>query len=295
MYYTLQDYQKIQSSFTLPESVMEIISTLSSKFGITQNVDFKTKRQPRRGNSSLIEESWKTEFKPTVILGKAHDKMNEIRVSLNKLSSKNYETTRDFLLQKIKELDTEEIKSFMTIIMDIISTNKIFSSLYSNIYKKIVEEFPDIFLQTLDSIIQSYSDSISSIHYVDQKENYDEFCKNNKENDKRKNIAIFITNIYENGLIAMDQIVSILESFLTVVFENMKKENKTYEVEEITENIYMLLTQQKKILMNVPSVIYEKILELSQKKAKEDPSISSRAIFKYIDIIEKIDLNWDKK
>ena len=93
----------------------------------------------------------------------------------------------------------------------------------------------------------------------------------------------------------MDQIVSILESFLTVVFENMKKENKTYEVEEITENIYMLLTQQKKILMNVPSVIYEKILELSQKKAKEDPSISSRAIFKYIDIIEKIDLNWDKK
>ena len=143
----------------------------------------------------------------------------------------------------------------------------------------------------MDSILKTYSDSISNIRWVDQKDNYDEFCKNNKENDKRKTIAAFITQLYEAGLVRADTIFSITDSFFTFVREYSKEENKIYEVEEITENIYVLLTQQKELLMNIPKIIYEKIVELSQKKAKEDPSISSRAIFKYIDIIEKIDSN----
>jgi len=285
MSYTLQDYQQIQTLFVLPDSVMEIISTLSAKFGVAQFIESKPKRH-QRGT-----DSWKTDFKPTAVLGKIGDKMNEMRVSLNKLSVKNYEITSEFIVNKMKELNSEEIQSFMIIFMDVISTNKMFSSLYSKIYKKIVEDFPDIFSQTLDSIIKTYSDSISNIRWVDQKDNYDEFCKNNKENDKRKTIAAFITQLYEAGLVRADTIFSITDSFFTFVREYSKEENKIYEVEEITENIYVLLTQQKELLMTIPKIIYEKIVELSQKKAKEDPSISSRAIFKYIDIIEKIDSN----
>lgn len=285
MSYTLQDYQQIQTLFVLPDSVMEIISTLSAKFGVAQFIESKPKRHPRG------TDTWKNDFKPTAVLGKIGDKMNEMRVSLNKLSVKNYEITSEFIVNKMKELNSEEIQSFMTIFMDVISTNKMFSSLYSKIYKKVVEDFPDIFSQTLDSILKTYSDSISNIRWVDQKDNYDEFCKNNKENDKRKTIAAFITQLYEAGLVRADTIFSITDSFFTFVREYSKEENKIYEVEEITENIYVLLTQQKELLMNIPKIIYEKIVELSQKKAKEDPSISSRAIFKYIDIIEKIDSN----
>lgn len=285
MSYTLQDYQQIQTLFVLPDSVMEIISTLSARFGVAQFIESKPKRHPRG------TDTWKNDFKPTAVLGKIGDKMNEMRVSLNKLSVKNYEITSEFIVNKMKELNSEEIQSFMTIFMDVISTNKMFSSLYSKIYKKVVEDFPDIFSQTLDSILKTYSDSISNIRWVDQKDNYDEFCKNNKENDKRKTIAAFITQLYEAGLVRADTIFSITDSFFTFVREYSKEENKIYEVEEITENIYVLLTQQKELLMNIPKIIYEKIVELSQKKAKEDPSISSRAIFKYIDIIEKIDSN----
>jgi ATP phosphoribosyltransferase len=285
MSYTLQDYQQIQTLFVLPDSVMEIISTLSARFGVAQFIESKPKRH-QRGT-----DTWKNDFKPTAVLGKIGDKMNEMRVSLNKLSVKNYEITSEFIVNKMKELNSEEIQSFMTIFMDVISTNKMFSSLYSKIYKKIVEDFPDIFSQTLDSILKTYSDSISNIRWVDQKDNYDEFCKNNKENDKRKTIAAFITQLYEAGLVSADTIFSITDAFFTFVREYSKEENKIYEVEEITENIYVLLTQQKELLMNIPKTIYEKIVELSQKKAKEDPSISSRAIFKYIDIIEKIDSN----
>jgi hypothetical protein len=267
---------------------MEIISTLSAKFGVAPIIDSKPKRQNRRGPT---EDSWKTDFKPTTILGKTGDKMNEIRVSLNKLSVKNYESTSEFIVNKIRELDSEAIKSFMTIFIDVISTNKMFSPLYSKMYKNILEEFPDIFLQTLDSILQTYTDSISTIRWVDQKDSYDEFCKNNKENDRRKAIAIFITNLYETALVTSDKIFSMIDSFSHVILEYIKDENKTYEVEEITENIYLLLTQQKELLMNIPSGIHDTIVGLSQKKAKDDPSISSRAIFKYMDIIEKIDSN----
>jgi len=278
--YTIQDYQQIKTLYVLPDSVLSIISVISTKFGTTQLVESKPKRQHRISN----DKSWKSDFKPTIILEKVN-KINEIRISLNKLSVKNYDTTSNCIVEKIKELDCEDIKIFMKTLMDVISTNKIFSSLYANFYKKIIDEFPELFSHTLDSITTNYIESISLIHWIDEKDSYDEFCKNNKENDKRKTIAAFIINLYYNQLIPIEKILFIINLLLENVLELIKKDNKIYEVEEITENIYVLLTQSKNISLNIS--LYEKILELSEKKAKEDPSISSRAIFKYIDIIEQ--------
>ena len=68
----------------------------------------------------------------------------------------------------------------------------------------------------------------------------------------------------------------------------MKESGKINEVEEITENIYLLLTNYSEILRESISEIKPKIKELSELKPKELPSMSSRAIFKYIDILEKM-------
>ena len=51
-------------------------------------------------------------------------------------------------------------------------------------------------------------------------------------------------------------------------------------------NVFILMSSLIK-LSQVPEDIQEKVLYLSQRKVKELPSISSRAIFKYVDLIEK--------
>ena len=76
-------------------------------------------------------------------------------------------------------------------------------------------------------------------------------------------------------------------TLLTLVQEYMTSSDKTVEVDEITENIYILLTQQESILNHIPEEIQEKIIDLSKMKAKDQPGLSSRAIFKYVDIVER--------
>jgi hypothetical protein len=290
MLFTIQDYNNIKTNFILPETVSAIISSLSMRFGDTISTNEKSKPRISRNSG----ESWKTmpEFKPTVVIEKSNknNKINDVRVSLNKLSVKNYNLTSELIIEKLRDIiqtSEEDIALFMTTLIDIISTNKIFSELYSKFYKKITEEFPDVFMNSTESIINKYMVSIDEIRQVDQKLSYDDFCKNNKENDKRKTLASFINNLTNCGLIPLNSLFFMINTLLDNVFIQIKEDNKTIEVDEITENIYILLTQQSSILSEISSEINEKVLKLSLKKAKEDPSISSRAIFKYMDIIEK--------
>jgi hypothetical protein len=294
MFYTLEDYTNINSIYTLPKPVLDIISDLSQRFGTTILSDNIVKIRGSRNSSykqinNNSDESWKTTFKPTVLI-ESGGKINELRISLNKLSTKNYDSTCLFIIDKIKALESEEVVSFITIFKDTISVNQMFSNLYAKIYKIMIDVFPELFSDSLHLIISDYSDSISKIQMIDPNENYDNFCINNKENDKRKTIAKFITYAIDNDLIKIDFFFSIIDSLFDIVLSFIKEDDKTYQVEEITENIFILLTQQAKILSNLPTHIKEIIITLSAKSAKDHPSISSRSIFKYMDIVDMIKL-----
>lgn len=294
MFYTLEDYTNINSIYTLPKPVLDIISDLSQRFGTTILSDNIVKIRGSRNSSykqinNNSDESWKTTFKPTVLI-ESGGKINELRISLNKLSTKNYDSTCLFIIDKIKALESEEVVSFITIFKDTISVNQMFSNLYAKIYKIMIDVFPELFSDSLHLIISDYSDSISKIQMIDPNENYDNFCINNKENDKRKTIAKFITYAIDNDLIKIEFFFSIIDSLFDIVLSFIKEDDKTYQVEEITENIFILLTQQAKILSNLPTHIKEIIITLSEKSAKDHPSISSRSIFKYMDIVDMIKL-----
>ena len=68
-------------------------------------------------------------------------------------------------------------------------------------------------------------------------------------------------------------------------------ENKTNEVDEISENIYLLVSESHNIMKNMEEWnhhVIHNIEHLSKCKTKEYKSLSSRAIFKYMDIMDKI-------
>jgi hypothetical protein len=296
--YTLNDYQSIKGPFTLQQSVLEIIGELAKKFGgLIQTEQIRPKPKPKNGYrtassfSGSNDESWQTmrDFKATVVLDK-QNKSNDIRVALNKLSAKTYDTTSELIIEKLKDIinseNEEEIQKTITTIYDTISTNKMFSAIYAQFYKNLIETFPDLFSPIL--IPNNFIESISVLRYADPNTNYDEFCAYNKENDKRKATALFITNLVAIDAMPLSELFFLTNSLLAMVNRFIKEQNKTNEVEEITENIYILLTSNKLILDKLPEDIKTNVEEIAKMKLKEWPSISSRCIFKYVDIVEKL-------
>jgi len=294
--YTLNDYQSIKGAFTLQQSTLDIISELAKKFGgliPTEQIRPKPKMRGgyKQSHNNSNDDSWQTmrDFKATVVLDK-QDKSNDIRVALNKLSAKTYDTTSELIIEKLKEIvkseDQEEIQKTITTIYNTISTNKTFSVIYARFYKTLIETFPEIFSITL--IPQNFIDSISALRYADPNTNYDEFCAYNKENDKRKATALFITNLVAIDAMPLPQLFFLTNSLLAMVNGFIREPNKTNEVEEITENIYILLTNNKTVLNELPDDIKTNVEEIAKMKLKEWPSITSRCIFKYVDIVEKL-------
>ena len=84
----------------------------------------------------------------------------------------------------------------------------------------------------------------------------------------------------------MDKIIQTIQTNLNTY---MNEENCINEVEEIIENIFILLTNNTTFLKSCENTeIIAFIQNLSKLKPKDLPSISSRAIFKCLDIIDKL-------
>jgi hypothetical protein len=130
---------------------------------------------------------------------------------------------------------------------------------------------------------------MKTICYVDQKENYDAFCNYNKENDKRKATSMFISNLVKNSVVLPEVLIQIIITIHDILTTYMHEENKVNEVEEIIENIFILLTNHTHFLKSSTNTqIISFIQNISKMKPKDLPSISSRAIFKCLDILDKV-------
>jgi uncharacterized membrane-anchored protein YjiN (DUF445 family) len=323
LFYNLNDYNNIlfdDFQYKLPESVYDIINSLSTKLGVSVNRDkekeggkeksseyHKPRNHKRNHNSSFMtdegknEESWTQlrSFKSTVMEKKTEGvekTMNDIRSCLNKISAKNYESKKNEIIEYIKTFyleptmgKSEEIEKIANNIFEIASTNKFFSELYAELYKSLVEQF-EIFQDILNSFIINFTNTMHNIQYVDPNEDYDKFCAYNKLNDMRKATVVFIVNLAKKGVLEPETLITISSKTFSILMENINQPNRINEVEEITENIFLLVTQSDSILklQSGWTEILENIKTLSQLKVKDRPSMSSRAIFKYMDIMDKL-------
>ena len=237
--------------------------------------------------------------------------INDICACLNKISNKNYEIQRESIFMLIRqtmiidkanvEMDTEsnndeeqhaQLNQISNAIFNIASTNKFYSEIYADLYRDLINEFP-IFNNNVNGFTQKYIDCVSAITFVDQNTDYDKYCDNNKMNDKRKATAAFIVNLMIRQIIDKESVLNIIIKLEEIMLLYIDEANKTYEVEEITENIFVFITMAIKHLKSTPvwNNIVETIKTSSLCKSKVHPSLSSRAIFKYMDIYDFIKNN----
>ena len=133
---------------------------------------------------------------------------------------------------------------------------------------------------------------MKNIQYVDSTGNYDAFCAYNKANDARKATSVFIVNLVKEGIIDKDILLATINDTYTIILKYIYEPNRVNEVEEIIENLYLLITEtvkkQSMLSADALSSILKNIKTITELKVKDVPSVSSRAIFKMMDIMDKM-------
>jgi hypothetical protein len=240
--------------------------------------------------------------------------IQKIRISLNKMTDKNYIKQRDEIREKMKSLsvinkemenseeekeggkDEKEYKKVAKILFDIASTNKFFSKIYAQLYLELMEEFV-FFQELLDSFLEGFIDKLKTIQYIDPDKDYDGYCIYIKQQDERRAMTGFLIYLAVGYLAIGEKGGQMVEKMEKIVLELMDKvivlideEGSINEVEEITEILFLFFSLgEKKIIeewkkRELWNEISEKIIYLSKQKVKEHKSLSSRALFKFLDV-----------
>jgi hypothetical protein len=152
----------------------------------------------------------------------------------------------------------------------------------------------DTFTEKILDLIENYKASLNEIHYMDPNKDYDDFCKYNKTNDMRRAMVTFIINLLKKGILNESTILETILYIEDMIFKYASEENRSNEVEEITENLFILISQTVNVFKDVDDwceKIVPKIHELSKLKKTQGsvyPSMTNRASFKYMDILDSL-------
>lgn len=280
-----------------PLKVRDFSEPISNSYTISKN-RYSTKVGTGTQSRGVSDGDWGLlrSFKPSVLpKTEGIDKtINNIRICLNKVSPKNVDTQFDVLLEHIRsifglyDLDSPEIKKTILTIFDICSLNKFYSEIYAGIYSKIMLQYPIFYNFLYSHFTDNFLVSFEKIKYINSNDDYDAFCLYNKENDNRKANTMFFIQLMKLGVFEKSSIIKCIQQLLEQVFCGIKEEGRINEIEEITENIYIFMKNTADELSSEQEWddIMEKIQELSQMKHNLYPSISNRAIFKYMDITD---------
>lgn len=237
---------------------------------------------------------------PKIVKEGTEKYMDEIRISLNKLSNKNIDFLKDQIINTIEKIlentqdKEEDIKKISKIIFDTAISNKFFSELYADIYNILNKKFDIIFKNQIISIIENYKESINDIIYVDSNKDYDAYCAYIKKNDIRKASTTFIVHLLKKQILPTNDVMGVILYLEDLVCSYAEQDGRNNEIEEIVENLFILITQCHSELKDIQlwtEEIIENIFKLS-KLRKTDvakyKSMTNRATFKLMDIIDSI-------
>lgn len=324
--YTLKDFSDITFNgfdIKLPEETLVMITELSQQVGSPtyiktptfqkqENIlksstaansdgfsnDFKKKKRSK-ATEILNDADWETirTFQTTKIEQKvgidAH--IDTVRFWLNKMSEKTFSESSEKILEILNQLITDDTSQSDMIrignaIFEIASNNRLFSKLYADLYCRLIDSY-EVMKNIFNENLVSFMELFNCIEYVDPDKDYDKFCKINIDNERRKALSLFFVNLTTNKIISEDKLQSLACDLLSKLLLFVKEDNKKNEVDEIAENISILYLYNKQLFEMCKNdfdgvSFVQTITNLAHCKVKSFPSLSNKAIFKFMDLIE---------
>lgn len=313
-------------NFEIPEDTCNMINYLCTQVGssgLTTNIykkadikvlsdnvftngEVKSNKKKKSNKAMEVSENeWESirTFQTTKIeqkLGIDAD-IDQIRLFLNKLTDKTFLDMREKVIDKINKICTEtekhkDIEKVGNILYDLCSTNKFYSKIFADLFAEMASKYDwlmKIFYERYKNIMAQYND----IKYVDSEKDYDGFCEMNKINEKRRAVTTFLLNLAINGFINKPELVHILKNLLSMIMDMISQNDRKNEIDELTENVAIIFNKdmidevvddaddEEDYYVGRQSII-DTISSLAKSKAKDYPSLSNKAIFKYMDLVE---------
>ena len=318
MRYSLDDFHTISANdhnYKLTDDVLSIISKIVLEVGSPSYVktpvfnkksyikseasdNIIKRRKPIKKEPTIVQSAYKSPSADNKTGIAAH--IDTIRSYLNKLSDKNVTDITHKIIEIIDQLinDTDiteettnvELSNVSKIIFNIASTNRFYSAIYADVYSQLVIKYELIRL-TFETNLNVFLDLFNNIEYVDASVDYDKFCKINKDNEKRKALSAFFVNLMNKNIITNAKIIEITKTLAALLHNYISEDDRKNEVNEIAENLSILYNKKydidyaNVIIGNEP--INSFIKRLSKSKVNDYKSLSSKTIFKFMDLMEQ--------
>ena len=322
--YNLDDFNNITfNGFAcdLPEDTLSLISELAQQVGsptyirtpvfpkrennlikngnATNTVDNFTKRKRKNKASEVLTDAdWESirTFQATKIERNTEGinaDIDILRTSLNKMTEKNYDDLLEKIIDVLDRLvDGETTQDDMirvgNEIFEIASNNRFYSKIYADLYSELIHKY-DVLKNIFESSLKSFLCIFENIEKGNPDEDYDNFCKVNRDNERRKSLSSFFVNLTINGMITQEKLIELTTNLLKKVQEYIIMDNMKSEVDETVENIAILYN--KDWFANTGDIVdglnFMQIIEkMARSKVKTYSSLSNKSIFKFMDMIE---------
>jgi hypothetical protein len=270
--------------------------------------NYKIDKKKRKGNKGMEvgNEDWDSirSFHTTKIEQKTglDAIIDKLRLTLSKLTKDKFQIIKEQIIAGINEImEMETNTDILTdkignMIYDIGLNNKLLSKMYADFFTELLNIY-DWLRPIISSKLNTYLDLFENMVYFDPDKDYDKFCDMNAINERRKMATQMFVNLSLNGVISKVTIYELLVSLLKMMFNLLNQPDKKYEVDEITENIAILFNKdiiecveknnfdKDKHMINDLRIV-DLIKSFANSKAKDYKSLSNKAIFKYMDLIE---------
>lgn len=270
---------------------------------------FKMDKRKKKGNKGIevFTEDWDTirSFQATKFEQKSglEALIDKLKLSMSKLTKDKYLLIKEQIMEVLNEIielepDTNTLtEKIGNIMFDIVLSNKTLLKLYAELYTDLIGSYMWL-KQSIDNHFINYLDLFKDMKYFDSDTDYDKFCDMNVINEKRKLTSQLFIYLALNGCLSKNSIYDYLVLLLKMMSEYIHQPNKKFEVDEITENIAILFN--KDIIRFVEDSddydddlyiidglsIMELITVFAKSKAKDYKSLSNKAIFKCMDLVE---------
>ena len=311
--YDLPQFVQVAQSGNLPplsEQTILMINTIARRVGAPtyqRTPVFKKRghtmnnhqgRRPRQ-QRTITGADWAAmrNFKTTTLEkneeGLEYD-IDMIRTSLNKITATNYNDMKTSIIDvlgKVIESNPPEadLMKVGTSIFEIGSANKFWSKLYAELYRDLIVAFPPmkpIYEKSLSTFLELFDE----IRFVSAEKDYDEFCRINKENSKRRAMSSFFIHLMNNGVVHSSQMLGLTLRLIDKFKTLMDEEGRRNEVEELAENLLILIGQGVASMEDEegwPEVVsfVEMLLACD---VHRHSSLSSKSIFKFMDIEDDV-------
>lgn len=293
---TFFDDVKKTSSYVITDDTIKLIQELGNKLTILNKANNFFEK--KHSNKKMSTDNWNNvkNFKPTTFVKKEGlDKnINIIRINLNKITNKNYDILSVRIFDEIDiihENNVEHFKTIKNLFIDTVCNVNIYSEIYVMLYRSIIEKYDN----TLFNINDDYTilkDELLNIKVIDSKMNYDDFCKNNKNNERKRNLSLFYINLMKQELFPKEDIINLILDNQTYNFNMINDINNSDIVDEICENLFILIKNAVDYIKDDDkySIIYNNVVSITKLKKSENNSLTTKSKFKHMDLIDLMDL-----